>query len=222
MYDAIIIGAGMSGLAAGIRLAYYDQRVCIVERHTTIGGLNSFYRLRGRDYDVGLHALTNITPKGTKTGPFARLLRQLRLRWDDFAIAPQPKGKAGQQAGYKPDVVGLSSLGQYVDDAWELLQFLVDPETQRLEFTNGLWLPQAKSIVDETAYQKPAGPPYDRRPGTPNAVLRARSPLMLPRGDELRAAALKELASVWQGTRSAEGATTAAAAAMNAILTGEA
>jgi phytoene dehydrogenase-like protein len=89
MYDTIIIGAGMSGLAAGIRLAYYDQRVCILERHYTIGGLNSFYRLRGRDYDVGLHALTNITPKGTKTGPLARLLRQLRFRWDDFAIAPQ-------------------------------------------------------------------------------------------------------------------------------------
>ena len=89
MYDTIIIGAGMSGLAAGIRLAYYDQRVCILERHSTIGGLNSFYRLRGRDYDVGLHALTNFTPKGTKTGPLARLLRQLRLRWDDFAISPQ-------------------------------------------------------------------------------------------------------------------------------------
>src|SRR3954467_11958598 len=89
MYDTIIIGAGMSGLAAGIRLAYYDQRVCILERHNTIGGLNSFYRLRGRDYDVGLHALTNFSPKGAKTGPLARLLRQLRLKWDDFAIAPQ-------------------------------------------------------------------------------------------------------------------------------------
>lgn len=89
MYDTLIIGAGMSGLAAGIRLAYYDQRVCVLERHTTIGGLNGFYRLRGRDYDVGLHALTNITPKGAKRGPLARLLRQLRLSWDDFAISPQ-------------------------------------------------------------------------------------------------------------------------------------
>ena len=89
MYDTIIIGAGMSGLAAGIRLAYYDQRVCVLERHTTIGGLNSFYRLRGRDYDVGLHALTNITPKGTKKGPLARLLRQLRISWDELQISPQ-------------------------------------------------------------------------------------------------------------------------------------
>ena len=89
MYDTIIIGAGMSGLAAGIRLAYYDQRVCILERHTTIGGLNSFYRLDGRNYDVGLHAVTNYRPKGTKTGPLAKLLRQLRFGWDDFGLSPQ-------------------------------------------------------------------------------------------------------------------------------------
>ena len=89
MYDTIIIGAGMSGLAAGIRLAYFDQRVAILEKHYTIGGLNSFYRMRGRDYDVGLHALTNITPKGTKRGPLARLLKQLRLSRDDLKISPQ-------------------------------------------------------------------------------------------------------------------------------------
>ncbi len=89
MYDTLIIGAGMSALAAGIRLAHYGQKVCLLEKHWTIGGLNSFYRLRGRDYDVGLHALTNITPKGAKKGPLARLLRQLRFSWDDFAISPQ-------------------------------------------------------------------------------------------------------------------------------------
>ena len=79
----------MSGLAAGIRLAYFDQRVCILERHYTIGGLNSFYRIGGRDYDVGLHAVTNFTPRGTRQGPLARLLKQLRFRWDDFALSPQ-------------------------------------------------------------------------------------------------------------------------------------
>ena len=89
MYDTIIIGAGMSGLAAGIRLAHFDQRVCILERHTTIGGLNSFYRHNGRNYDVGLHAVTNYAPKGARRGPLARLLRQLRLTWEEFALSPQ-------------------------------------------------------------------------------------------------------------------------------------
>lgn len=89
MYDTIIIGAGLSGLAAGIRLAYYERPVCIVEKHTTIGGLNSFYRLRHRDHDVGLHAVTNYARPGTKTGPLSKLLRQLRLRWEDFDLTPQ-------------------------------------------------------------------------------------------------------------------------------------
>src|SRR5260370_5830174 len=88
-YDTLIIGAGLSGLAAGSRVAYVEKPVCIVERHTTIGGLNSFYRLRNRNYDVGLHAVTNYTPPGTKTGPLSKLLRQLRLSWDDFALSPQ-------------------------------------------------------------------------------------------------------------------------------------
>jgi phytoene dehydrogenase-like protein len=89
MYDTLILGAGMSGLAAGIRLAHYDQQVCILERHTTVGGLNSFYRRHGRNFDVGLHALTNFAPKGDRQGPLARLLRQLRLRYDDLELAPQ-------------------------------------------------------------------------------------------------------------------------------------
>ncbi|HEX6983771.1 MAG TPA: NAD(P)/FAD-dependent oxidoreductase [Planctomycetaceae bacterium] len=88
-YDTLIIGAGLSGLAAGVRLAYYEKRVCVLERHTTIGGLNSFYRLRGKNHDVGLHAVTNWRPPGSKTGPLAKLLRQLRLSWDDFGLAPQ-------------------------------------------------------------------------------------------------------------------------------------
>ncbi|MCL4192539.1 MAG: NAD(P)/FAD-dependent oxidoreductase [Thermoguttaceae bacterium] len=88
-YDAIIIGAGMSGLAAGIRLARFDRRVCILERHTTIGGLNSFYRLGGRNFDVGLHAVTNFAPRASRRGPLPVLLRQLRLSWDDFALVPQ-------------------------------------------------------------------------------------------------------------------------------------
>jgi len=88
-YDTIIIGAGMSGLAAGIRLAHFDQRVCILERHYTIGGLNSFYRMGGRDYDVGLHAMTNFARKGTKKGPLPKLIRQLRFRWEDFKLAEQ-------------------------------------------------------------------------------------------------------------------------------------
>ena len=88
-YDAIIIGASMSGLAAGIRLAYFDKRVIILERHYAYGGLNSYYRLHGRDFDVGLHAVTNFCDPADRSAPLSKLLRQLRLTRDDFDLRPQ-------------------------------------------------------------------------------------------------------------------------------------
>lgn len=88
-YDVVIIGAGMSGLAAGIRLAYYGKRVCIVEKHYRVGGLNSFYNLGGRKFDVGLHAVTNYVPKDVRLAPLPQLLRQLKLKSEDFALCPQ-------------------------------------------------------------------------------------------------------------------------------------
>ncbi|UCD27403.1 MAG: NAD(P)/FAD-dependent oxidoreductase [Planctomycetota bacterium] len=88
-YDVLIIGAGMSGLAAGIRLAYYDKKVCILERHYRVGGLNSFYSRDGHKFDVGLHAMTNYVPRGTKSTPLPKLLRQLKLQAEDFALCQQ-------------------------------------------------------------------------------------------------------------------------------------
>src|SRR5688572_21425699 len=92
-YDVAIIGAGMSGLAAGIRLAHFGQRVCIFERHNAPGGLNSFYSLDGRKYDVGLHAMTNFVRPGIKGTPLTKLLRQLRIDRDEFALCEQKQSR---------------------------------------------------------------------------------------------------------------------------------
>ena len=88
-YDAVIIGSGLSGLAAGIRLAMFDKKVCIVEKHTVLGGLNSFYVRKNRTFDVGLHAMTNFTPKGVRNSPLGKLLKQLRFSHDDFRLCQQ-------------------------------------------------------------------------------------------------------------------------------------
>ncbi len=88
-YDTIVIGAGLSGLAAGIRLAMFDKKVCIVEKHVELGGLNSFYVRKNRTFDVGLHAMTNFTPKGVRSSPLGKLLKQLRFSHDDFRLCQQ-------------------------------------------------------------------------------------------------------------------------------------
>lgn len=79
----------MAGLAAGIRLALAQKNVIILERHNVSGGLNSFYSIDGRKYDVGLHALTNYVRAGVKGTPLGKLLRQLRIDRDALDLCEQ-------------------------------------------------------------------------------------------------------------------------------------
>ena len=88
-YDCIIIGAGMSGLAAGIRLSHYGKKVLILEKHAIPGGLNSYYSKDGRSFDVGLHAMTNYVPRGERGAPLTKLLRQLRIRHEELDLVEQ-------------------------------------------------------------------------------------------------------------------------------------
>ena len=83
----------MSGLAAGIRLAHFGKRVCLFERHNAVGGLNGFYSIAGRKYDVGLHAMTNFVRAGVKGTPLGKLLRQLRIDRDEFALCEQKRSR---------------------------------------------------------------------------------------------------------------------------------
>ncbi len=92
-YDVVIIGAGMSGLAAGIRLAHFGRKVCLFERHNAVGGLNGFYSIAGRKFDVGLHALTNYVRPGVKGTPLTKLLRQLRIDRDELALCEQKQSR---------------------------------------------------------------------------------------------------------------------------------
>jgi len=92
-YDVAIIGAGLSGLAAGIRAAHFGRRVCIFERHNAPGGLNGFYSIGGRKFDVGLHAVTNFARPGARVGPLVRLLRQLRIDREEFGLCEQRRSR---------------------------------------------------------------------------------------------------------------------------------
>lgn len=68
-YQLIIIGGGLSGLAAGIRSARFGQKTLIVEQHALPGGLNSYYYRQGYLLETGLHAMTNYAGPETKHAP---------------------------------------------------------------------------------------------------------------------------------------------------------
>ncbi|MFZ4714423.1 MAG: phytoene desaturase family protein [Bacteriovoracaceae bacterium] len=89
VYDSIVIGAGMSGLAAAIRLAMFDKNVLVLEKHIIPGGLNSYYQRGKRQFDVGLHALTNFAKKEEKNKPLGKLLKQLRIKHEELKLKEQ-------------------------------------------------------------------------------------------------------------------------------------
>lgn len=69
-FDALVIGSGMGGLAAAALLARRGWRVCVLERHGTIGGFtHSFRRPGGWEWDTGVHYVG-----GTGEGMLARCL----------------------------------------------------------------------------------------------------------------------------------------------------
>jgi len=88
-YSLIIIGGGLSGLAAGIRFARFGGSVLILEKHAIPGGLNSYYFRKGFLLETGLHAMTNFAEPGDKRAPLNRLFRQLKLSRHDFITHEQ-------------------------------------------------------------------------------------------------------------------------------------
>lgn len=88
-YPLVIIGAGLSGLAAGIRCARFGQKTLILEKHSVVGGLNSYYFRRGMLLETGLHAMTNYAEPGNKHAPLNLLFRQLQLSRRTFQTHQQ-------------------------------------------------------------------------------------------------------------------------------------
>lgn len=88
--DTVIVGAGLSGLAAGIRLAQFQSRVHLFECHTRAGGLNSYYTRGGTLVSAGLHTFTNTNPSNRKWGA-GLLARSLGIPFSAFGIRPPTK-----------------------------------------------------------------------------------------------------------------------------------
>lgn len=88
-YPLVILGGGLSGLAAGIRFARFGRKVVILEKHSVPGGLNSYYFRRGFLLETGLHAMTNYAPPGERHTPLNQLFRQLKLSRKKFATHEQ-------------------------------------------------------------------------------------------------------------------------------------
>ena len=89
-YQLIIIGGGLSGLAAGIRAARFGYKTLILEQHGLPGGLNSYYMRQGRLFENRAACHGPIARlRAISTPPLNRLFRQLRLSRQQFHFHEQ-------------------------------------------------------------------------------------------------------------------------------------
>lgn len=89
----IILGGGLSGLAAAIRCARYFPDILVLEQHTRAGGLNSYFYRNSRLFETGLHAITNYAEPSNKKAPLNRLFKQLGLDRDQLQFCQQIRSR---------------------------------------------------------------------------------------------------------------------------------
>ncbi|AKB12259.1 Phytoene dehydrogenase-related protein [Methanosarcina thermophila] len=68
-YDAIIVGAGISGLLAALTLSKHGKKVLVLEKRRYLGGNCNSYMVDGYQVDTGVHAITHLVE-----GPLKRLM----------------------------------------------------------------------------------------------------------------------------------------------------
>jgi len=129
----LVIGGGLSGLAAAIRAARFTPDVLLVEKHFRLGGLNSYFYRNGTLLETGLHAITNYAEPAEKKAPLNRLLRQLKLHRDQFSFCQQRQsevlflGSGRLRFANDPQLLNSEIERQFpgsIDGFTELLDFL--------------------------------------------------------------------------------------------------
>ncbi|HLT38402.1 MAG TPA: NAD(P)-binding protein, partial [Enhygromyxa sp.] len=78
--DYLVIGSGMGGMCCAALLAKLGKRVLVLEQHYEPGGFTHTFKRRGFRWDVGVHAIGEVTER-TMPGRLLAHLTDGRLRW---------------------------------------------------------------------------------------------------------------------------------------------
>lgn len=90
MWQTIVIGSGIGGLAAAAALARRGQRVLLLEQHSVAGGQTQTFRRQDWVFATGVHYLGGFGPQPGPEGQFRRLLDWLGDGTLQFAACANP------------------------------------------------------------------------------------------------------------------------------------
>jgi all-trans-retinol 13,14-reductase len=77
MWDVIVIGSGIAGLASAASLARRGRRVLVLEQHSVPGGQTQVFQRERWTFATGVHYIGGVGPQPGAEGQFGRLLHWL-------------------------------------------------------------------------------------------------------------------------------------------------
>jgi all-trans-retinol 13,14-reductase len=90
MWDVIVIGSGIGGLAAAAALSKRGKRVLLLEQHSVAGGQTQTFVRQGWEFATGVHYIGGVGPQAGGEGQFGRLLAWLSDGALQFAPCANP------------------------------------------------------------------------------------------------------------------------------------
>ncbi len=84
VWDYVVIGSGMGGMACGALLARLGKRVLLLEQHYVPGGFTQTFKRRHWVWDVGVHAVGEVSEKAV-VGRVMHKLTNGNLEWEPLS-----------------------------------------------------------------------------------------------------------------------------------------
>ena len=63
-YDAVVIGAGIAGLSAALKLSAGGKKVLLLEKEPSAGGYASSFKRQGFTFEAAVHCVDSLGPRG--------------------------------------------------------------------------------------------------------------------------------------------------------------
>ena len=164
MARVVIIGGGVGGLTAAVRLASSGHRVTVLERNEVLGGKLAVREREGFSFDTGPSLVTLpglfdelFSAAGERTADHLDLRRldpQFRYGWPDGSTLTVPDGAAAAEAAFEAFAPGAGAarraFAARARRIWDISErtFLAGPMTNPLDLVRRMRSPRDLTGID--------------------------------------------------------------------------
>lgn len=81
-YDAVVVGAGMGGLMAGVNMAQAGKKTLVLEQHNLPGGFATTFVRGDYEFEATIHEIADVDEPGGEHAYLRRVMDRLGIKYD--------------------------------------------------------------------------------------------------------------------------------------------